>query len=398
MALLLELAVLNTRTMKLMKTNIYLLLAFLGLSLMSCATGKNAFDKGNYETAIDRAINRLQANPDNKKARGVLQNGYEVASAYHLDLIRNYENGGDAFRWESIHNQYSKLNNYYNKIRRCPACMNLVAPELYQTEMEQAANAAAQNRMRVGKQALQDSTIEGGRSAYRNFQTALRFNNAIPGIDELLTTARNMGTVRVVVEPIPIHSRSLELTNEYFENQLLEYLNRYSANRFVEFYQAREAENIQLRPDHIISMQFDDFVLGQTLIESKSKEVSRDSVIVGNYTDSDGVEHDVYGTVKAEVTRNRKTLASTGIMNFEIIDAYSGRTLIQRKFPSEDIWVHEWATFNGDERALTKQEIKLSKLRELPPPLPQDLFISFIDRIYGQITGQISSFYRSSRI
>ncbi len=381
-----------------MKKHTYFLLGLLGLMLISCATGKNAFDKGNYETAIDRAVNRLQANPDNKKSKQVLIEGYQVASKYHLDLIRNYKSGGDNFRWERVYQEYRQLNSYYSKIQRCPACLKLVNPTIYQAELENAASLAAQNRYDIGKAALADSTIESGREAFRNFRTALDYDQNLPDIDNLLGLARNMGTVRVLIEPIPVHSRSLALTNEYFENKIIEYLDGYSRDKFVQFFTYDEAEQIDLQPDHIISLQFDDFVLGQTLIESKTKEVSQDSVVVGSYKDDEGVEYDVFGTVKAEVTTNRKTLESNGVMNMEIRDAYTGRVLTQQKLPSRDVWVHEWASYNGDKRALTKDEIRMSKRNELPPPNPQTLFISFIDRIYAQITQRVGNFYRDSRI
>ena len=380
-----------------MKTHSYLLLALLGLTLISCATGKNAFEKGNYETAIDRAVNRLQANPDNKKSKAVLVEGYELASNYHLDLIREYQGSQDEFRYEQIVREYNQLNSYYSKIQRCPACLKLVNPTNYRQEVEMAAESAAQTRVAMGKVALGDSSIEAGRAAFRHFNRALDFQRNL-GINDLMDLARDMGTLRVLIEPIPLHSRTLAITNEYFENKMVNYLDGYSRNLFVRFFTFEEAQQINLQPDHIISMQFDDFNLGQTLIESNTKEVARDSVVVGNYTDEDGTKHDVYGTVKAEVTRHRKTLASTGLLNLEIRDGYTGRVLVNRKVPSEDIWTHEWLSYNGDKRALTEDEIKLSKLRELPPPNPQTLFISFIDRIYGQITGSVSNFYRNTRI
>jgi len=176
------------------------------------------------------------------------------------------------------------------------------------------------------------------------------------------------------------------------------YLDAFSANRFVRFFTFEELQNINIQPDHIVRMEFDDFVLGQTLMESKTREVKRDSVVVGSYKNEAGEEFDVYGTVKAEITSNRKTLASTGVLNFEIRDAASGRILTNQKIPSEDIWVHEWLSYNGDERALTEDEIRMSKLRELPPPNPQTLFISFIDRIYGNVTGRVANFYRNTRM
>lgn len=381
-----------------MKTFLHSLLALMVLTIVSCATGKNALEKGNYETALDRAINRLQSNPDNKKSQDVLIEGYRLASNYHMDYIRMLAVNNDPNKWEATYYQYKQLNSYYRQIQRCPACLSLVMPKSYISEESDAARKAAEYQIELGNNALATNTIEGGRRAFKHFNFALNFDRNVPNIDSLLTDARNMGTVRVLIEPIPIHSRSLELTNEYFENRVIEYLDRFSEGRFVQFFTVDEAEQIDLQPDQIVSMQFDDFVLGQTLIESKTKEVKRDSVVVGQFTDDKGVKHDVYNTVKAELTINRKTLSSQGVMNFEIRDAYTNRILTNRKLPSKDVWVHEWASFNGDARALTRDEIEMSKLKELPPPPPQTLFIGFVDRIYDQIIGSISNFYRDSEI
>ena len=373
-------------------------IGFMALILVGCATGKNAFDKGDYETALQKAVNRLQANPTNKKAQDVLVDGYRIASQFHLKRIQQFKRSDDTFKWERIYNEYAALNRYYNDVQRCPACLDLVNPLEYLTEQESASYSAAEVHMELGKQLLANNTIDGGREAFRHFQSALRFNNSITGIDSLLTDARNMGTLRVLVEPIPAHSRNLELTNEYFVNRMFEFLSGFSNDRFVQFFSQNDMDAYQINPDHVLSMEFDDFVLGQTLIESKTKEIKRDSVVVGQFKDKDGVTHDVYGTVKANFTTFSKTLASTGILNFEIRDAYSNQVLIQRKLGGQDIWRYEWASFNGDERALTKEEIRMSRQKEIPPPSPQDLFAAFIDRIYDQALGQIRQLYRDTKI
>jgi len=379
-----------------MKTHLQILWIFLGLSVMSCATGKNAFEKGNYETAVNRSINRLQSNPDNKKAQSVLIEGYALATGYHQDLISSLKSSNDPFKHEALFYQYGQLNGYYDKIRRYPACIKLVNPTLYSKEEEAQGELAAEYQVTLGNFALGENSIQGGRAAFDHFNNALNFNSNIQDINELLSEARYMGTVKVVVERIPIHSRVLSLENEFFENRIMEYINQYGANRLVDFYTPDEAGQINLQPDQVLSMMFDDFVIGQTSVNSKTKQVSRDSVVVGNYTDSDGNLHDVYNTVKAEVTTHQKTIRSAGVMNFEIRDANTNRVLMQRKMPSEEVWRYEWGSFNGDERALNNQEIQISQQKERRPPSPQDLFASFIDQIYDQITRNVREFYNNS--
>ena len=241
-----------------MKSHLQILLAFLGLSVMSCATGKNAFEKGNYETAIDKSINRLQSNPDNKKAQDVLIEGYALASGYHQDIISTLKSSNDPFKHEAMFYQYEQLNDYYDKIRRCPACLKLVNPSLYAEQLEEQGGLAAQYQLKLANLAMEENSIQGGRAAFNHFNNALIFKNNIEDIDGLLSDARNMGTVKVVVERIPIHSRVLSLENEFFENNIMEYMDRYGANRFVDFFTADEAVQMDLQPDHILSMMFDD--------------------------------------------------------------------------------------------------------------------------------------------
>ncbi len=81
-------------------------------------------------------------------------------------------------------------------------------------------------------------------------------------------------------------------------------------------------------------------------------------------------------------------------MSFRIIDAKTKGILSAEKMPGQYVWISEWATFNGDERALTPLQLEIAKQRERVPPPAQDLFIEFTKPIYTQITGKIQNFYK----
>lgn len=366
--------------------------------LASCATGKNAFDKGDYATALDRAVNRLKSNPNNKKAKEVLIEGYQYASQYHLNRIREFNRSTDSFKWERIYSEYALLNRYYRDIYGCPACVDAVKPASYFDEQEKAAFEAADVHVQLGLEELKFNTVETGRQAYGHFRSAMRFNPNVNGLDSLLNLALDMGTLKVLIAPIPVHSRNLEITNSYFANRMIEYFDQFSRGKFLRFITDEEAMSYDIQPDHVISMAFDDFALGQQLVEKESRTIERDSVKVGTYTDDEGTTHDVFGTVKADLTVFRKTLSSAGVLNFEVRDAYSNRVLVNRKFASEDNWTYQWANFNGDERALSDQELRLTEKNEISPPSPQVLFGNFIDRIYDQAIDQIRQLYRNNDI
>lgn len=127
------------------------------------------------------------------------------------------------------------------------------------------------------------------------------------------------------------------------------------------------------------------------LIASASNDLAWQTLVETN-TWVDTVK--VYGTVKATLYYYAKTITSRGVLNFSIVDARTKAVLSVVKIPSEYVWKSEWATFNGDERALTPQQLAITRNREQMPPSNQDMFRLFTEPIFQQVTQKIRDFYK----
>jgi hypothetical protein len=128
------------------------------------------------------------------------------------------------------------------------------------------------------------------------------------------------------------------------------------------------------------------------LIASSSNDVAWQSIIEAEKAAADTVK--VYGTVKATLYYYAKTVTSRGVVNFSIIDAKTKAVLSVVKIPGEYIWRSEWGNFNGDERALTPQQLAITRNREQMPPSNQDMFRLFTEPIFQQVTQKIKDFYK----
>ena len=129
------------------------------------------------------------------------------------------------------------------------------------------------------------------------------------------------------------------------------------------------------------------------MVESKNTyEVTKDSVLVGTTTINDK-KQDVYGTVKAKFTNYKREVISQGILSVQIMDANNNRVLEHNSFPGKYVWVNEWASFNGDERALNDDQKKKVNSVSLMPPPHQDLFIQFTKPIFDQTVSFVNRFY-----
>ncbi|MDX2285372.1 MAG: hypothetical protein NW241_14500 [Bacteroidia bacterium] len=376
-----------------------LLLLMALAALSACKATKKAYEQGDYESAVFNSIERLRRSPDSKKASQTLEAAYPALLEYYQERINTAKLGSDPLRWETVAEYYETLNRVYNEIQRAPAARRLLPnARNFTSEFNDATLKSAEARYALGMQRLElgrQGDRESAKMAYEHFQRALAFRPGFRDAESKMFEAQDWATLHIQIEPIPMHSRSLQLTNEFFENQIIEYIRSQQFSPFVRFYSAKEAGQLRREPDQIIRMMFDDFVVGQAYVKETVINRQRDSVIVGKATVGDSTVN-VYGTVKAEVHRFQKEISSSGLLDYRIIDGRTGSLISNRKFPGTFVYYDRWGFFNGDERALDEDDKRfISKRREAPNPLPQDLFIEFTKPIFSQVTTFTGEFYRN---
>jgi tetratricopeptide (TPR) repeat protein len=369
-----------------LKIILFLLITILG----ACSSGKKLLEQGDYDRAVYTAVDRLKGSPSNRKARQTLTAAFSYAVQRHLKRIDEAKLSTAPFKWESIVSDYSALNNLANAVENCPACLEQIPDtRKFIKELDDARFYAAEERYNAGKKLLAQGTRESARTAYDHFDRANQFYPDFKDVRKLLDDAYLAAVLKVIVEPVQVNSRLYQLSNEFFQGKIAEFMAAYEERSFVKFYSPEEAKKMKLKADHLLSLSFDDFVVGQTYVKERIQDVKRDSVKLGETAQ----KRPVYGTVKARVTTFEKTISSSGLLDFRIRDFNNGRIISQEKMPGTFIWRDVWGTFNGDERALTEEERRICRRKEIMPPPPQDLFIEFTKPIYSQLTTKIRGFY-----
>jgi hypothetical protein len=364
-------------------------LLVLSLFIFGCSAGKRSLEKGNYDQAVYKAVNRLQKDPDNRKALKTLTEAYGYAAGDHMENIREAKLSSDVLRWERVISEYEALNALIEEVKRCPSCRNAVRlPEKYTREIAEAKENAAAVRYARGLKLLEEKNRQSAKQAYFDFEKADQLSPGYKDVVQKLDDAYWAAVIKVVVEPVKLSRSIYQFSNEYFQNKIYEYLENYEQRSFIKFYTPKEARREDLVPDQVLSLNFDDFVVGQTYVKERVEDVHRDSVKVGT---ADG--KDVYGTVKAKVSIFEKSVSSAGLLNVTVTDWHSKNTLTQEKMQGTFVWQDSWGSYKGDERALRKEDKSLVKRRETLPPPPQELFIEFTKPLYAQLTDKIRRFY-----
>lgn len=362
---------------------------YLSILIVGCTTGKNALQKGDYDAAVSKAVDRLRNSPQNKEAMQVLPQAFDLALQTHLRKIDEAKISADALKWETILYNYQRINQLSDEVNSCPSCLSLVPnPPKYVKEFEDSKYQAAEARYLLGERALRENNRQSAKIAYNHFLKAESLYPSLKGLKDKIEDAYWAAVLKVVVQPAVINGNAYRLSNDYFQQQITNYLATYRGNSFVRFYTEQEANKQKLRADQLVQLRFDDFIVGQTYVKERVEKLQKDSVVIG-----ENRQGKIYGTVKATYSLFEKQVSSSGLLNFAVVDLNTNKLLNNRKLAGTYVWVDSWASFRGDERALNNQQYALTRKREVMPPPPGNLFVEFTKPIYAQLVDNITSFY-----
>ena len=378
-----------------MKSGHLLIVVFALIVAVGCSSGKKAYERGDYYGAVMKSIQRLRQNPDHSKSADALQSAYPLAVEFFETQANNEIASNSPFKWKNAIQSYNSINQMYEAIRQCPGCMKVVMkPKNYYAEIGPLKEKAAEESYNAGINALMKGTRNDAKNAYYNFMDAQAFVPGFKDVVDYIAKSKEEATLKVVVQQIPVLER-YNLTGNFFQDKVEEFLHQnYPDQGFVKFFTPIEAKNVNLQTvDHLLTLKFDDFSVGNTTLKEKEETVSKDSVKVGE-TKIEGKTIPVYNTVKAKLNTYRKEVLSTGLLSMVVIDAKTNGVLTHKKFTGEYAWVNTWARFNGDERALTNDHLNMVKQKEMQPPAAQDLFLEFTKPIYNQLIPAIKGFYQ----
>jgi len=382
--------------MKTLRFIIVVTLAVAGLA--SCkTTGMKALKQGDYYTACVQAIDKLRSSPDNNKAKDALTQAYSLAVDYtEKEAERLRVARSDNSRYQKIFDLYASMNDIAMQISRSPSALRVIPnANYYNQELESARGRAAEESYQLAVSHFRTGNRASARQAHQQF---VRTHSIMPGykdVESKLEEAKWMATVKVVLEQAPIEG-VYKLSADFFQQKVYEYFANNIRNEYIAVFSPEEVKTMRITPDQKIRLRFLDFVVGQTRERTNTYEVKKDSVKTGTYKDNRGVTHDVYGTVKAKITERKAEVSSSGVLEAFIIDYKTNATLSQQRFPGTYVWSDSYATFNGDEKALSKKELDMCKRTSLAkPPPPQDLFVLFTNPIYNNLTRFIQNYYKN---
>lgn len=350
-----------------MKYKLYLLFILFSLFAFSCKNAEKLYNKGNYDEAVTLAAKKLQKKPGDASLINILQNAYRFAVEDHESKVRDYANSTSDLRYENIYREYTQLQYLYETIRKSPSVFNVVKPTDYSSYVTTYKEEAANVRIDRGLELLDQNNKASSREAYYEFQKALALKPGDLGIKQKMEEAYANAVTNVFVRPLTRYGfqyGSYNIDYQNFNYDVIRYLNN-NTNRFVRYYTPSAPAGQDVRIDNAVDMRISDINIGRYRDNRVTREVSK-QIVKETVVKKDSVVKE-YITVKANITITTRTIEANGFLQATARD-HNDRRIWGDTYRSDYHWTYSFATYTGDERALSDEDKKLVNQKEQWPP------------------------------
>jgi len=360
----------------------FLNLLLILLILQACTSGRAALKQGDYYDAVLESVKRLRESPNNKKSTQVLTQAYPLAIDYIETGIQNGIKANDPKKWRNAVDGYNKINFINDQIKTSLGAMKIItSPQTRFNELADAKVKAAEEAYNEGLTEMMKNQREDFKQAYYDFKDANGFQTGYKESIEMMNQALFNATIRVAYE---------EINSSRFNYGSFQPIVSSLQRLFLSFRPIAQKDTVP--PQQYLRIIFNGFQQNNRPYVSTRSENLSQQIVVGQVKGADGKMVDQYQTVAAQVTYYRKTLTASSNANITITDVKSNAVLQNVTVDGTYNWQADWATYQGDARALNGNAASMVQRREVWPN-DQDLFNQSIRILQNNLAQQLKSFY-----
>ncbi|MCW5519604.1 hypothetical protein J1N09_07130 [Aureitalea sp. L0-47] len=384
-----------------MRTTITLILAT--LLLIGCNSVKRNqkfLSQGNYDQAIELAVKKLQKDkkaPKNEEHIVLLEEAFKKAVAEDQRRISFLKKENNLKSKRDVYYLYLDLERRQRWIR--PLLPLNVPSENREAKFKfKEYTDATLDAKKVLGDALWSQSVRfldsndkmQARRAFDLLNELQDLRGSDSGITAMIEDAIYIGTDFVFVT---LNNRSGQIMPRRLEQELLDF-NTYGLDSFWTEYHSERDQRIDY--DYGIALNFRVIEFSPERISEREErrtkrvkdgwEYKKDSE--GNFVlDEDGkkIKVDVYKTVSAMMLITEQFKAANVGGNVVYRDLQRGRDMDEFPLGTEFIFENVFATYRGDERALSDDDLILMDNRFIPFPSNAQLLLDASDNIKGRL-------------
>jgi hypothetical protein len=377
-----------------MMKQIFYLIAVITL-LAACRSSKDYLQRSDGDKALFDAVKKLNKKPGDAEAARALPILYTDAQKRHLDKINSLSARREIDRWQNMIWEYEVLQRMYEAITNSNAASKLVRPADYQNDIYNTQQSGAEAYYQQGIDHLALDSRADAQTAYRSFKYAIKLVPNYKDAKSKMDEAYEHTVVDVVINPIADNSfvfnsgfgnTGYNYSNEYFQQNLIRELGGSNANRYPgRFYADWEARRENVTPDWVVNITLRNVDMPRPTTNQSTRNVSNQ---IENGRDSTGKT--IYLTVYATVTTYEQSFTARAEMDVDIDEVATRKNIAYNSYREQYYWRDAYATFTGDRRALSNEDLNLINNRNYStPPRREEVLNELFRKLYPQVKSRI---------
>lgn len=334
----------------------------------------------------------------------------ELGEARMCAAEAHYQEGRSLFGKEGI-------------VTRDCAAQHFKAANRYVTQYKDSSTLAAEGYYQEGNILSQNDGIDFKKRAAKAFMAAQSYVPDYKDCCVLYERCRKAGVKRMALIPFDDKSgknmRYGSVADAIVDGLVSDVMNDVTATEFLEIVSRDQLERVVseqklamsglvdvttatqvggiLGVHEILAGQITQIAVTPENTTQKPRQEVR-SVPVGTerYTDPDGKvrERTVWGNVSAVVTTYKRTAAASISGSYKIVDVKTAKLQDTQQFKGEYSFQHEWASFTGDERALSRESKALLDISEEHAPVPEEMVTQATRSFVASLSGTLKRYAR----
>jgi len=237
------------------------LVLILMIVFSACSPTAKLLKEHHYSLQMENAAARLNANPNDKKAREMVQRAYSEALVYFQSELNRIRTGNDSLKWFESLDIMQQTNDLSGKIRENPIASKVVSElKFYTAEFQEVKQKAVDELFAAGQACMKPKTREKAREAYLLFKKVAML---APGYNEItihVNAAQAAATFNVVINPVQVEFNTLAVATKKIDKEFFYWTQRDVASRpFIRFYTSVDAEKQHIDPDFLVLIDVQDY-------------------------------------------------------------------------------------------------------------------------------------------
>ena len=380
-------------------------------------SAKNYHKQRNFYKAAIYASKSLKQNANNKKALYLFEKSYESALELNKTKIKNFEKIESDSKWPKLYYVYDELKNLSKELESIQSItmsygLDLL-PQDYSEELNRLSPLAAEYHYKRGLEYRKKRDKQSQKNAANEFMSAQEFVSSYKNSKQMYEEARAAALITLLIRPF---EGKQNLVN-YIRDQLMmvqskkskEFLKIITRDQMVSILEEQRLQLSGMVNDNQIGeigeLSAANHILSASLVTThrpSEKIISEDieqekNVVVRRekYLDDDGEEKvkKIKENVYATVDYYKKSAESNLSLTYQITDVNSGRLIYSGTVKTNSKFFHQWATYEGDKRALSSKYDNLCRLKEEFAPSKSELHMLAAQKLPKKLMKKISEHY-----